>query len=63
MIEKMEPCALCGSVAVLKVPGYWACPNWGCLIMGPSNDTDGTRWNRLMRREPMKADPIAPREE
>jgi hypothetical protein len=58
MSEKMEPCALCGAGPTKRF-SFWGCSNPSCDVDGPYNDESGEGWNRLMRREPVKAEPKA----
>jgi hypothetical protein len=58
MIEKMEPCALCGSdVRFFPYNMYWQCVGDNCKVSGPNHDRDGEGWNRLMRRDQPKTKP------
>jgi hypothetical protein len=48
MIDKIEPCALCGSEARF-VGDYLSCFGIECQIEGPSSDPDAAKWNAMQR--------------
>lgn len=53
MVE-IAKCKLCGSDAE-RYRDYLQCANEDCAVCGPSNDPDGTGWNRLQAKAPEPA--------
>ncbi len=61
MSQELKPCPACESRAALSRDGaHVACSNSDCVLLGPSMDLDGKKWNALPRRGDLNVGP--PRE-
>lgn len=42
-------CIFCGGIAKFETASRsWRCDTPSCLVRGPNDDTDGTKWNTMM---------------